>query len=67
MTPGESHNEWYQYHCSNIYLFNLDKSPAVSRLSTQINKEISECRPGVDQIGIKLGRCQHVILTNLVG
>ena len=21
MTPGESHNEWYQYYCSNIYLF----------------------------------------------
>ena len=22
MTPGESHNEWYQYYCSNICLFN---------------------------------------------
>ena len=21
MTPGESHNEWYQYYCSNICLF----------------------------------------------
>ena len=24
MTPGESHNEWYQYYCSNICPFNLD-------------------------------------------
>ena len=22
MTPGESHNEWYQYYCSNICPFN---------------------------------------------
>ena len=21
MTPGESHNEWYQYYCSIFYLF----------------------------------------------
>ena len=21
MTPGESHNEWYQYYCSNICPF----------------------------------------------
>ena len=21
MTPGESHNEWYQYYCSNFYAF----------------------------------------------
>ena len=25
MTPGEGHNEWYQYYCSNIYLFNSIK------------------------------------------
>ena len=24
MTPGESHNEWYQYYCSNNYLFKSD-------------------------------------------
>ena len=23
MTPGESHNEWYQYYCSNICPFNV--------------------------------------------
>ena len=22
MTPGESHNEWYHYYCSNFYVFN---------------------------------------------
>ena len=21
MTPGESHNEWYQYYCQNFYVF----------------------------------------------
>ena len=20
-TPGESHNEWYHYYCSNLYVF----------------------------------------------
>ena len=25
MTPGESHNEWYQYYCSNICPFNIIK------------------------------------------
>ena len=29
-------------------LFNLDKSPAV----TPINKEISECRPGLNKSGL---------------
>ena len=24
MTPGESHNEWYQYYCSNICPFKDD-------------------------------------------
>ena len=24
MTPGESHSEWYQYHCSNFYVFRSD-------------------------------------------
>ena len=24
MTPGESHNEWYQYYCSNICPFKED-------------------------------------------
>ena len=24
MTPGESHNEWYQFYCSNIYLLKVD-------------------------------------------
>ena len=23
MTPGESHNEWYQYYCSNICPFKI--------------------------------------------
>ena len=23
MTPGESHNEWYHYYCSNLYVFKL--------------------------------------------
>ena len=23
MTPGENHNEWYQYYCSIFYAFNL--------------------------------------------
>ena len=27
MTPGESHNQWYQYYCSNIYLFNTHADP----------------------------------------
>ena len=54
----------YQFGSNDLIY--IDKSPAVSRLSTPINKEISECRPGVDQIGIKLGRCQHVIKTHLV-
>ena len=25
MTPGESHNEWYQYYCSNFYVFKQDQ------------------------------------------
>ena len=25
MTPGESHIEWYQYYCSNIYVFKEKK------------------------------------------
>ena len=24
MTPGESHNEWYQYYCSNICPFKCE-------------------------------------------
>ena len=23
MTPGESHNEWYQYYCSIFYVFKV--------------------------------------------
>ena len=23
MTPGESHNEWYHYYCSNFYPFKI--------------------------------------------
>ena len=48
------------------YQFGSNKSPVVARLSTPINKEISECRSRVNQIGIKLGRCQHVIKTHLI-
>ena len=24
MIPGESHNKWYQYYCSNIYIFKVE-------------------------------------------
>ena len=33
MTPGESHNEWYQYYCSNICPFKASDFNATS-LST---------------------------------
>ena len=36
MTPGESHNEWYQYYCSNIYPFNWPNLRALSYASLLI-------------------------------
>ena len=44
MTPGESYNEWYQYYCSNIYLFKCQEKRQekcstfqVSRISDKKN------------------------------
>ena len=31
MIPGESHNEWYQYYCSNFFVFNTLGLPAYQR------------------------------------
>ena len=33
MTPGESHNEWYQYYCSNICPFKRSpvRNPIITR------------------------------------
>ena len=32
MTPGESHNEWYQYYCSNIYPFNISQRKNLAQI-----------------------------------
>ena len=34
MTPGESHNEWYYYYCSNFYVFNVNVDSNGSDLSS---------------------------------
>ena len=37
MTPGESHNEWCQYYCSNLYVFKLYwKSHAKAHFQTPL-------------------------------
>ena len=40
MTPGESHNEWYQYYCSNICPFKQFKIFGVVLLTLGVHFEI---------------------------
>ena len=51
MTPGESHNEWYQYYCSNFYVFNglskIDKTKVLKTNGRLMKVEsIAECSLG---------------------
>ena len=34
MTPGENHNEWYQYYCSIFYAFKRQRKFASEMLSS---------------------------------
>ena len=37
MTPGESHNEWYQYYCQNFYVFKKSSNAYSKQLLQTLN------------------------------